>query len=206
MDIKKKDRITSLVEVGIFVSIALVLDLIFGYIPFLNLPYGGNISVAMLPIFVVSFRRGWRNGLVAGLAFGLVQYLFKPYWLSLPQFAMDYLVAFAVLGLAGIFRHALTNAWSLTLGILLGSFLRFLAASIAGLLFWAEYIPTEIGFLNGLFGTGMPEAGVTAGAFLYNAIYMIPSALLCILVGIALQKRKILALNLDRRDEHLKKM
>ncbi|MFA5036353.1 MAG: energy-coupled thiamine transporter ThiT [Candidatus Izemoplasmatales bacterium] len=192
---KKNHQVAVLVELGVFVAMAVILDFICGII--YELPYGGSISIAMLPVFVVSYRRGWYNGIIAGALFGLIQCLLKPpFILSIPQFIMDYFLAFMVIGLGGIFKNALSKPLPFSLGIILGSTLRYIVASIAGIIFWAEYIPTEIGFMNNLFGMSLGESAIVVGSLLYNALYMLPSMLLCVVIGLALQNRKILAINL----------
>lgn len=198
---KNRQKIASLIEIGMFVAIAIVLDVLAGFV--FELPYGGSISIAMLPIFIVSYRRGWKNGLIAGAVFGLIQTMIKVYFLSIPQYLMEYLLAFMVVGLAGLFRHGLYRPVPFTLGILLGSFLRYLVASLVGVLYWKAFIPDEILFMDEMFSMNLhavftsETAVIAAGSFLYNAIYMVPSAILCILVGLTLQRRKILALNLS---------
>ena len=195
---QKNNQVAVLVELGIFVAMAVVLDFISGII--YEFPYGGSISIAMLPVFVVSYRRGWHNGIIAGALYGLIQcLLIPPYILSIPQFIMDYFLAFMVIGLGGVLKNALYKPLPFALGIVLGSMLRYLVASIAGIIFWAEFIPTEIGFMNNIFGMTLSESAIVIGSFFYNALYMVPSMILCVLIGLAMQNRKILAFNLPKQ-------
>jgi thiamine transporter len=202
---KNRQKIASLVEIGMFVAIAVVLDVIAGFL--FELPNGGSVSIAMLPIFVISYRRGWQNGVIAGAGFGLIQTMIKVYFLSLPQYLLEYLVAFMVVGLAGLFRNALEKPIPFTLGILLGGFLRYIVASVVGILYWKAFIPDEILFMNQLFAFDLNSvfssetAIIGAGSLLYNALYMVPSTLLCLVVGLALQRRQILSLNLKTLSE-----
>ncbi|MFH0993297.1 MAG: energy-coupled thiamine transporter ThiT [bacterium] len=199
---QKNRKVVILAETGIFVAIAVVLDLLFGAI--YSLPMGGSISIAMLPIFIIAARRGWKYGLVAGALYGLVQTMIKVYFLSLPQYVMDYLVSFMVVGLAGIVPAMLKKPSRFAAGILLGSFLRLIAATLTGLLYWRAFIPDEIVFMNGLFGSDIgaifasDDAAITFAAFLYNSLYMIPSAILCVLVGLILHRRGVIQFHLDR--------
>ncbi|NLZ61545.1 MAG: hypothetical protein GX904_01970 [Acholeplasmataceae bacterium] len=101
---ERNESLKALIETGIFVAIALILDLIFGSI--YSFPFGGSISLAMLPIFMISVKRGWKYGVAGGAIFGILQTLVKVYFLSLPQYIMDYLVTFMVLGVAGLIPKA----------------------------------------------------------------------------------------------------
>ena len=195
-----QERIKSLVEVGIFASMALVLDLIANTWGFVN---GGSISIAMLPIFVVAFRRGLKNGLIAGLLLGGLQILVtRTYFLVPLQFFLDYIAAFVVIGFAGLFPKAITKPIHLVLGITVATFARLIAASWAGIAYWSEYIPDGIADIDRVFGTAFSSTLITptlmtwVGSFVYNAAYLIPSAILCIIIGLVLQKRGILSYHL----------
>ncbi len=197
----KNTNVLALLETGIFVSIAVVLDVIFGAI--YSLPMGGSFSLAMLPIFMISSRRGWKFGLIAGLLFGLIQTLIKVYFLSIPQYIMDYIVTFMVVGLAGIIPGSRNKAGRFVLGIALGSFLRLISASIAGILYWRIYIPDEIDFMNSIFGGNMnslfanDDLVIIFAAFVYNSLYLVPSAIMCMIVGYILHKRGIVTYHFE---------
>ncbi|MGD9909613.1 MAG: energy-coupled thiamine transporter ThiT [Candidatus Izemoplasmatales bacterium] len=197
---KKKQEVQVLIEVAIFVAIAIVLDILFGM--FSTLPYGGSISVAMLPIFIVAARRGLKYGLIAGLLFGIIPgFLFKVYFLNFGQYFLDYILAFTVLGVGALIPKAKEKTSRFVWLIIVGSVLRLIAASLAGVAYWAAYIPEEMVWFDGLFGTALStslgqDALIFVGSFVYNSLYLIPSAILCIIIGIILHKRKIIEYNL----------
>ncbi len=191
----KKQEIRAMVETGIFVGIAVVLDLIFGAI--YSFPYGGSIGVAMLPIFIIASRRGLKYGLIAGILYGLIQTMIKVYFLNFLQYFLDYIVAFAALGLGALIPNSLSKLSRFIWLIVLGSALRWIAASLAGVAYWAEYIPDEMAWVDQIFhtniiGTFSENAVIFFGAFIYNSLYMIPSLILCIIIGIIIHKRGIL--------------
>jgi thiamine transporter len=195
---KKEDTI-ALVETGIFVGIAVVLDAVFGFI--YSLPYGGSIGVAMLPIFMIASRRGLKYGLIAGILFGLIQTMIKVYFLNFLQYFLDYIAAFAILGIGAFIPNSLTKISRFIWLIVIGSIGRWIMASLAGVAFWAEYIPGEMEWIDSVFntnimGTFSENTIIFTGAFIYNALYMIPSMILCVLVGIIIHQRKILQFNL----------
>lgn len=138
------------------VGLAMALAAIFHVIKFPELPQGGSISLEMLPIVFMAFRRGPAIGALSGALFGVVQLILKAYVVHPAQFLLDYPLAFAVLGVAGLTRRR-------TLGILLASALRYLAHVVSGAIFFASYAPKG--------------SNVWVYSLVYNATYMVPSAI-----------------------------
>ena len=67
-------HVLMLVEGALMVAMAYVLDILADYIPFLNLPDGGTISLKMLPIVFFAIRYGCGWGALVGLVFGAANY------------------------------------------------------------------------------------------------------------------------------------
>jgi thiamine transporter len=164
-------RLLFLIEMAMLSALAFLLDLLSGVIGKFW-PQGGSISLAMIPIFIASYRWGIKGGLLSGLIFGLLQaVLGNPYILHPIQGFLDYYLAFTVLGLSGIFfkqiQYALRNnkrntaILYMTLGVLLGCLLRLIVHVIAGVYFFASSAPE-----------GTPVWIFSIG---YNASYMIPT-------------------------------
>jgi thiamine transporter len=95
---KNKWNAGIIAEVGIAAALSLTLSLF----PIWRMPQGGSITLSMLPVLVVAFRRGVVPGLVCGLIAGLFQSIADPYIVSLPQFILDYGLSYTVLGFAGV--------------------------------------------------------------------------------------------------------
>lgn len=167
-------RILFLIEVAIFTALALVLDLV----PFLQFKIwaqGGSISFAMIPIFIVAFRWGIKGGLISGFLWGVLQVAVGTAYILTPlQGFIDYGFAFTALGVAGIFAKPIQLAVKkgntgvylsyITLGVFIGSMLRFIAHYIAGVVFFSSAIE------------GQP---VWLYSFVYNISYMFPAFILC---------------------------
>ncbi|MFR2156687.1 MAG: energy-coupled thiamine transporter ThiT [Evtepia gabavorous] len=92
-------KLQMLCEGAILVALAQILSML----KLWEMPWGGSITLGMLPIFLFAVRWGTRWGLVAGFAYGLLQVMFDGGFPQLESLG-DYLVAFTVLGLAGLGR------------------------------------------------------------------------------------------------------
>ena len=125
----------ALVYGGLCISVAFVLS----YVRLYRWPQGGSITLAsMLPMFVYAYIFGPAAGISAGAAYGLLQLIQDPYIVHPVQVLLDYIIAFAALGLAGFCRenpHA---------GILLGGFGRFFSSFLSGVIFFASYAPENM--------------------------------------------------------------
>ncbi|TSI10649.1 energy-coupled thiamine transporter ThiT [Lysinibacillus sp. BW-2-10] len=169
-----KSRLLMLVEIAIFAAIGLVLD----KISFSLWAQGGSISFVMLPILIIGVRWGLGAGLSTGLLIGVLQMLSGAYILHWAQALLDYVVAFSVVGLAGLFRHQILEAANalnkkkislyIVLGIVIGGLLRYAAHALAGAIFFAEYAGDQ---------------NVWAYTLIYNGSYMIPAIILTAIVG-----------------------
>ena len=98
---KRKLTLRCLCEGAIMLALAQVL----GYIKLWQLPNGGSVTLSMLPIFVFCIRWGFGPGLLVSFAFGLLQlFLDVAYSAGWQSIIGDYLLAFAVMGFAGLFK------------------------------------------------------------------------------------------------------
>ena len=158
-----------LTEGAIMIALAEILS----FLPLYRLPWGGAIDAAMLPIILFCVRWGFAPGMVAATAHALLQALFEGGiaigWESLVG---DFLVAFMVLGTAGLFRGKFYPATLLACG------LRFLVHYVVGATIWAEYMPETF------FSLTMTTPWLYSA--LYNGAYMLPNTLLILAVGFLL--------------------
>lgn len=148
----QSNRLQILMEVAIFAVIALILDL---FIPSIG-PL--KITVKMIPIFIVAFRRGLLPGILSGFLWGFLQFVMgNAQILTLSQFVIEYFVAFAMVGVTGVASKPLQNLlrkepnntskqiWLVSIGVIIGSFLRYVIHFIAGYIFWGHYAPAGQG-------------------------------------------------------------
>ena len=168
MTAKNVSKTRMLTEAAIMLALATVLSIV----KILELPYGGSVTVAcMLPIIVISYRHGVKYGLLVAFVFGVIQQIigFKTLsyvtsWQSVVAvIALDYIVAFTVIGLGGIFRKVTNQAYGLLLGTLMVCALRFICHVISGARVWA--------------GLSIPTNAALAYSIGYNATYMLPETI-----------------------------
>ncbi len=85
-----------------FGALAVALSFVLSCVRLYRMPQGGSVTPgSMLPIMLFSASFGVGPGLLVGLAYGILQYLQGGWFLNVWQFTLDYLLAFAALGLAG---------------------------------------------------------------------------------------------------------
>lgn len=92
----------------------------------------------------------------------------------------DFLVAYTVLGVAGLF-HRMKGGFYW--GTLVGCGLRFLVHYVVGATIWAAYMPEEF------FGMTMTTPWLYSA--LYNSVYMIIDCILVLFVGFLLMQTPV---------------
>lgn len=164
----KRNLIRMICEGAIMVAIAHVL----GFLKIWEMPWGGSICLSMLPIFLFSCRWGLIPGLMSGFVLGVLQFMFDGgFALGWQSIIGDYLVAFAAVGLAGLFHG---KSWSIYAGTVAGSAARFLVHYVVGATIWAEYMPETF--------FGMTMTTPWFYSFLYNGFYMVIDMVLCLMI------------------------
>lgn len=140
----------SRVRLGVEIGLTIALAAVLGFIAVWEMPQGGSVSFVMLPLFVLALLRGPAVGLAAGGLYGVVDFMVKPYIFHPAQVALDYPIAYAMCGLAGLFAArwaAEANAgrigralWTAVLpGIAIGAFGRYVAHVLSGIVFFSSY-------------------------------------------------------------------
>jgi thiamine transporter len=180
----KKNNTLFLVEVAIFSALAYMLDLLSGALSQIW-PQGGSIAISMVPIFIMAFRWGLKGGILSGFVLGLLQIVTGNFYGVDPvQIFLDYIVAFVVLGFAGVVAKQVVNASKednlkkltlfVTIAIFLACLLRFSAHFVAGMIFFGHFAPE-----------GQP---VWLYSLIYNGSYMLPSFVVTTVVTVLLIK------------------
>ena len=167
-------RVRMLTEGAVMIAVAEVLS----FLPLYKMPWGGSVDLAMLPIILFCVRWGLGPGLVASFAHALLQTLFEGGiaigWQSIIG---DFLLAYTVLGVAGLFWKCRGGFYW---GTLVGCAARFLVHYVVGATIWAEYMPETF------FSMTMTTPWIYSA--LYNAAYMLPDMVVILVIGLILMK------------------
>lgn len=147
------------------------------YIKIWEMPRGVSITLgSMVPVLLISFRRGPKVGVFSGVVFGLAQMLLDGWFYSPVGMFLDYPLAFGALGLAGIFRK------TPLIGVVVSLATRFLSHFISGVVLFGMYAPE-----------GMSPIVYSA---IYNGSYMLPEMVISGIFIYLLIQRDILNLSL----------
>ncbi len=205
----KTKRIT---ESAMLLAMAIVLELISKtFIP--EQTFGGQITiVSMLPVVLISYRHGMKWGFVASFTYSLLEMALGAKTVSsafLPGFfgdgamivnavimcLLDYVIAYTVLALGGIFRNRIQKPGvSLMAGSLVAQGARYVTHILSGyILFssWAEYYFTQEGFPA--WGAQLVESLSPAGlgwvySVVYNGMYMFPEMVFTAIVALVIAR------------------
>ena len=138
-------KIRILTECAIMVALSCVLSVITIY----TLPQGGGITAfCQVPIVVISYRHGIKWGAFSGFVLSIFQMItgfvnfsyVNTIWAYIAVAMLDYLVAFTVLGLGGMFRNKIKNqALGIGLGAGIVSIARLICHFLSGVTVWADY-------------------------------------------------------------------
>lgn len=156
-------------------AVCMALSNVLSMIKLFDMPQGGSITPAsMLPLMLFAYVYGVGPGMTVGAVYGVMQFMIEPYFLSVPQMLLDYPIAFAMVGLAGLFSKSENRALGLTAGVVLGSLGRFVAAVLSGVVFFAEYAGDQNPWV---YSIG------------YNGAYMLPECIICVVLALAVGLR-----------------
>ncbi len=149
-----------------FASAAIALAVVTSMIKLFEMPFGGSVTLcSSFFIVLIAYWYGPAVGMMAGVAFGLLQFVLGPYIISLPQVLFDYPLAFGALGVAGFFYH---RKHGLLIGYIAGIAARLFFHVLSGIVFFADDAP----------------AGMSALAYslAYNGSFLAAEAAITILI------------------------
>ena len=201
--------------IGIMLAMATVLAIVCELIPFLNLPFGGGFTVAsMLPLIIVSYMYGVRWGIFTSLVYSCIQIIMSlikgstALLLFLPSsdsymglgvafaiIVIDYLLAYTLLGLGGVFRNSIKNKTvAILLGVIIALSLRYICHIISGYIFygaWAEWFFSQDNFYaigEGILRTFNGKGLALVYSIFYNGLYMIPEIVITAIVSLPVSR------------------
>ena len=149
-------------------ALSIALSFVLSCIRLFRMPNGGSVTPAsMLPVMLFSAAFGMGPGFLAGMVYGFLQALQGGLvMMSVGQALLDYILAFTLLGLAGLAKK-LPESWGLYCAIIIAALARVLCHTLAGILFW-ETAPWA--------------------SFVYNITYLGPDTAICIVLALLIAK------------------
>lgn len=152
-----------------YCAMAVALAYVTSFIKPFELPYGGSVTLlSMLFIVLVGNWYGVKTGVLVGFAYGVLQFLQEPYFLSLFQVCCDYVLAFAALGLSGLFRKRKNG---LLIGYIAAVLARGFFHSLGGYLYWMDYMPENF-----------PQSLRTLYPIIYNYSYLLAEGVITVII------------------------
>lgn len=177
-----------LVETALLFAMAMILS----FVKLFEMPWGGSVTLcASLPIILIAYRYGTKWGFFSAFVFSILQLLTDMSALRgingmalVLSILLDYLLAYTVLGLGGVFRKRIKSpAMALALGSVVALFGRFLCSFASGFLIWGEYAQDTLTSLNTALANSVLESFSGFGlaviySLIYNGMYMLPEILI----------------------------
>ncbi|MDY4232029.1 MAG: ECF transporter S component [Candidatus Faecousia sp.] len=221
---KSEQTTRRLVTSAMLIAVASVLALVSEFIPFLQLRFGGTLTLAsMLPIILISYMYGLKWGLGSAAVYAVIQIfmgfktvaaLFTPdsdsymaLWMAICVVLLDYFLAYTSLGLGGIFARKKGGCLRLVLGGVVAQVICYAFHVLSGFLFygaWADWFFTESAakdlaisgwIMEHLSGRGL----ALLYSLIYNALYMLPEIVLTAAVAALIYRIPAVSKNFERR-------
>lgn len=221
---KSQQTTCRLVTSAMLIAVASVLALVSEFIPFLQLRFGGTLTLAsMLPIILISYMYGLKWGLGSAAVYAVIQIfmgfktvaaLFTPdsdsymaLWMAICVVLLDYFLAYTSLGLGGIFARKKGGCLRLVLGGVVAQVICYAFHVLSGFLFygaWADWFFTESAakdlaisgwIMEHLSGRGL----ALLYSLIYNALYMLPEIVLTAAVAALIYRIPAVSKNFERR-------
>jgi thiamine transporter len=165
-------------------ALMIALSTILGYIPLFEMPMGGAVTLcSMAPLVIISFRHGVKWGVGTAAVHGLLQMMLgidnvlycQTIFAMIICVLLDYLVAFAVMGLACLFTKPFANkSAGYALGVVATGLMRLFCSFLSGILIYREYAPE---------GTPVWLYSIT-----YNGGYMLPEIAITVIAVLAIMR------------------
>ena len=187
----KKTKV--LTECGVLIALAAVLSLIKVF----KLPWGGSITLlSMLPIALISIRHGLKQGLFSSFVYACIQLIFGICFdgllgwgltagMLIACILLDYIIAFTVIGLAGIFADK--GMGGVIGGTALAVALRFVSHVLSGVFVFAS---------AGKLWEGFETSNSWLYSIVYNGAYMLPELIITVIGAAIVYKAVFKATNM----------
>ena len=170
-----------------FAGVSVGLSFVLSFIKVSPVLYGGSITLAsFVPVLVYAYVFGLADGLLVGLIHGLLNFISSPYILTPMTFVLDYLLAFASIGLMGLApKFTKKTTFNVVLGTIAVFTLRFVFHLVSGAIYFAE----------GAVWVEFPSWALTNSfvySFIYQCVYVPADCVIAAVVLYDLAKTRVL--------------
>ncbi len=175
-------------------AVMIALATVLSFLKIWEMPYGGSVTLfSMVPLVFISYKYGPKWGVFSAGAFSVVQMLFgigaigNDIATVIGSCVLDYILAYTVIGLSGMYRNRLKNATvSMVLGFLTATLIRYAVHVISGYIFFRSYAEWYFGQEGFTFGAMILEhiSGTALGifyAFFYNILFLAPDTVVAVI-------------------------
>ena len=153
-------------------AVAVALAVLCSFIKVWEMPQGGSVSLTMIPLLIISFRRGFSAGTFSGAVYGIISLLFAGVIYHPMSILLDYVLAFGLIGVSGLFRKDMIGT---ICGVCAGVGLRFISSLVSGAV---------------LFGSFAPEGqNPWVYSLIYQATYLVPELIIAIVIMLILKAK-----------------
>ncbi len=169
----------------VYCSICIAIATILSHIKLFEAPFGGTVTAcSMLFIVLTGYWFGTFTGVLTGFVFGFLQLFLGSTIVHPIQLILDYLLAFSMLGLSGLFKGR-----NLYLAYVTGVFSRFVFSFISGFVFFSEYAGDQHPLVY---------------SALYNLSYVVPEMIITlIIISVPSFKNAIKSVKLSPRNTNI---
>ena len=161
---------------GMLINVALMLALtiVLHQLRLFHMPQGGSITLgAMVPLLFLTYRYGAGIGCLAGFLYGMINLMQDAFIIHPLQVLFDYPLPYMALAVAAAVPGRLY------VGAALAFSARFLCHYISGVVFFGSYAP--------------PDMSPYLYSLVFNATYLVPEAIICLVILRILPVPRLLA-------------
>ncbi|QNH53682.1 energy-coupled thiamine transporter ThiT [Selenomonas timonae] len=167
-------RIRFTTSMLINVALMLALTIVLHQLRIFHMPQGGSVTLgAMVPLLFLTYRYGAGIGCLAGFVYGMINLMQDAFIVHPLQVLFDYPLPYMALAIAAAVPGRIY------LGAALAFTARFLCHYISGVVFFGSYAP--------------PDTSPYLYSLVFNATYLVPEAVICLLLLRILPVPRLLA-------------
>ena len=145
------------------VALMLALTIVLHQLRIFHMPQGGSVTLgAMVPLLFLTYRYGAGIGCLAGFVYGMINLMQDAFIVHPLQVLFDYPLPYMALAIAAAVPGRIY------LGAALAFAARFLCHYISGVVFFGSYAP--------------PDTSPYLYSLVFNATYLVPEAVICLLL------------------------